>query len=67
MVVIRKKKGENVDTLLRRFNKATKDENLAFEVNKKKHFMKPSLLRKEKRKEKLRQRAQQRRQQLHRT
>ena len=67
MVVIQKKKGVNVDTLLKRFNKITKEENIAFDVSKKKFFMKPSLMRKEKRKEKLRVRAQQRRQQLHRS
>lgn len=63
MVVIRKKKGENVDTLLRRFNKATKEENIAFDVNKNKYYMKPSLLKKEKKKEKQRVTAQKRRRQ----
>ncbi|OGK28724.1 30S ribosomal protein S21 [Candidatus Roizmanbacteria bacterium RIFCSPHIGHO2_02_FULL_40_9] len=57
MVVLTKKKGENTESLLKRFNKITKDENISFDISKKKFFMKPSLLRKEKHKERLRRKA----------
>jgi ribosomal protein S21 len=60
MVVVTKKRGENTDSVLKRFTKVTKDENINWDVNKKKFFMKPSLLRKEKQKERLRRKAQMR-------
>lgn len=62
MVVIERKKGENTDILLKRFTRMSKEENIAFEVGKKKFFLKPSLLKKEKQKERLRRKAQMRKQ-----
>ncbi|OGK14895.1 30S ribosomal protein S21 [Candidatus Roizmanbacteria bacterium RIFCSPLOWO2_02_FULL_37_19] len=59
MVVVKKKRGENTDTLLKRFTKITKEENIAFDVNKKKYYLKPSLLKKEKMKDKLKRKAMQ--------
>lgn len=61
MVVVTKKRGENTDSVLRRFTKITKEENINWDINKKKFYMKPSLLRKEKQKERLRKKAQMRR------
>lgn len=60
MVVVNKKRGENADSMLKRFTKVTKEENINWDINKKKFFMKPSLLRKEKQKERLRRKAQMR-------
>lgn len=61
MVLINKKRGESTDVLLRRFTKMTKEENIAFDVSRKKFFLKPALLKKEKKRDKLKRRAQERR------
>jgi len=61
MVVVTKKRGENTDSVLKRFTRVTKEENISWDVAKKKFFLKPSLLRKEKQKERLRRKAQIRR------
>lgn len=60
MVVVTKKRGENADSMLKRFTKVTKEENINWDVNKKKFFMKPAVLKKEKQKERLRRKAQMR-------
>ena len=51
MVVVTKKRGENADSMLKRFTKVTKEENINWDVNKKKCFMKPAVLKKEKQKD----------------
>ncbi|OGK38975.1 30S ribosomal protein S21 [Candidatus Roizmanbacteria bacterium RIFCSPHIGHO2_12_FULL_44_10] len=61
MVLINKKRGESTDVLLRRFTKMTKEENIAFDVSRKKFFLKPALLKKEKKRDKLKRKAQERR------
>lgn len=57
MVVVKKKKGESVDTLLHRFNKQTREENVKWDVERRKRYMRPAELKKEKSKEKARRKA----------
>lgn len=57
MIVVVKKKGENKESLFKKFSRLFKEDNIIFEVNKKMFFKKPSLLKKEKLKERLRRRA----------
>ncbi|OGK29684.1 hypothetical protein A3I56_04545 [Candidatus Roizmanbacteria bacterium RIFCSPLOWO2_02_FULL_43_10] len=64
MVVVRKKKGETIDTLIHRFNRETKEANIKQEVELKvRHISKPKL-RKLKAKLKLHRLAQERRARL---
>jgi hypothetical protein len=64
MVVVSKKQGESVDTLMHRFNKQTRDEDIKWDVEKKKRHLRGSDLRIEKTKRKQRREAQQRRRRL---
>jgi ribosomal protein S21 len=48
MVVVTKKKGENKDSMFRKFSKIIIEEEIADEVRKRLFYKKPSTLRKEK-------------------
>ncbi len=61
MVVVKKKQGESVDTLFHRFNKHTREEDIKWDVEKKKRHMRNADVRLEKTKRKQRKVAQQRR------
>ena len=65
MVVVKKKQGESVDTLLHRFNKQTREEDIKWDVERRKRKMRNKDLRDEKRKRMLRKKAQQRRRNMH--
>ena len=64
MVVVRKNKGETVDTLIHRFNRETKEANIKQEDELKVRHMPKALLRKTKAKMKLQRVAQERRRRL---
>ncbi|MDH7476177.1 MAG: 30S ribosomal protein S21 [Microgenomates group bacterium] len=51
MVFITKKKGENKDTIFRKFTRSFIEEDIVTEVRNKLFYKKPSLVRKEKEKE----------------
>lgn len=57
MVVVTKKQGETKDVLLKKFSRMFVEENIVDEVRKKRFYMKPSLVRKEKEKERIQKRA----------
>lgn len=61
MVVVNKKQGESVDTLMHRFNKQTREEDIKWDVEKRKRYMRSSDVRIEKTKRKQRKVAMQRR------
>lgn len=64
MVVVKKKQGESVDTLVHRFNKQTREEDIKWDIEKRKRYMRKSDARIEKTKRKQRIKAQQRRRRL---
>ncbi len=64
MVVVKKKQGESVDTLLHRFNKQTREEDIKWDVERRKRKMRTKDLKEEKRKRLLKKRAQNRRNRL---
>jgi len=57
MVVVVKKKGESTDRLFKRFTKAFRDENITFDVNKKKYFKTKKEIKKDKQKDKAKRRS----------
>jgi ribosomal protein S21 len=64
MVVVKKKQGESVDTLMHRFNKQTREEDIKWDVERRKRYMRSSDIRVEKTKRKQRKVAMQRRRRL---
>lgn len=64
MVVVKKKQGESVDTLVHRFNKQTREEDIKWDVDKRKRHLRKSDARIEKTKRRQRLQAQQRRRRL---
>ncbi len=61
MIVIIKKQGETKDALFRKFTKVFREENITFDVSKKKFFKKPSILKKEKEKDRIKRKVQEQR------
>lgn len=61
MVVVNKKQGESVDTLMHKFNKLTREEDIKWDVERRKKHLRTSDLRIEKTKRKQRKVAMQRR------
>ncbi len=57
MIVVLKKKGENNDSMFKKFSRMFKEEDIIFEVNRKMFYKKPALLKKEKDREKAKRRA----------